>query len=74
MEKNDIKFDNTTKSNWWDTNDLSKMVFMVWYHDIIANDSHIFLNSTIMCAYFKHKKWKEKMKSFFFKLKKIIYI
>jgi len=45
--------------------DLSKMVFMVWYHDIIANDSNIFLNSTIMYACFKQKKWREKMKSFF---------
>ena len=36
--------------------DLSKMVFMVWYHDIIANDSNIFLNSTIMYACFKQKK------------------
>jgi len=62
--KNDIKFDNTTKSNWWDTSDLSKMVFMVWYHDIIANDSNIFLNSTIMCVCFKERKWREKMKSF----------
>jgi len=25
-----------TKLNWWGTKSLSKMIFMVWYHDIIA--------------------------------------
>jgi len=31
-----------TKWNWWGTKSLSKMLFMVWYHDIITNDIHIF--------------------------------
>jgi len=50
------------------------MVFMVCYHDIIANDSNIFLNSTIMYACFKQRKWREKMKSFFFLTKNKLYI
>jgi len=58
--KTSSNFTIPTISNWWCTKGLSKMVFMVLYHDIIANGSHIFLNSTIMCVCFK-KKWREKM-------------
>jgi len=44
---------------------------MNWYYDIIANDSNIFLNPTIMCVCFKEKKRREKI--IVFLLKKIIY-
>jgi len=35
---------------------------MNWYHDIIANDSNIFLNSTIMCVCYGNEE--KKMNSF----------
>jgi len=56
-----LKFDNTHQIKLKRYERLIKMVFMVWYHDIIMNDSHIFLNFTIMCTCFKSRRWREKM-------------
>jgi len=44
---------------------LPKMIFMVWYHDIITNNSHTSLKSIIMCHCFEQSKWRGKIKNFF---------
>jgi len=41
------------------------MVFMILYHDITTNDSHIFLNFTIMCVFLSRENEEKKQKSFF---------
>jgi len=54
--KNVLKFDNTQQIKLMRYEGLIKMIFMIWYHDIITTDDDIFLNSTIMCACFKQRK------------------